>query len=44
MKCVSTRSAVPLIICEKCLLGGYIQEKKLIDDILVKRVIKNECE
>lgn len=31
-------------ICEKCLLDGYIQEKKLIDDILVKRVIKNECE
>ena len=32
------------ILCEKCLLEGYIQEKKLIDDILVKRVIKNECE
>jgi general secretion pathway protein A len=31
-------------ICEKCLLEGFIQEKKLIDDILVKRVIKNECE
>jgi general secretion pathway protein A len=31
-------------ICEKCLLDGYIQEKKLIDDILVKRVIKNECD
>lgn len=31
-------------LCEKCLLEGYIQEKKLIDDILVKRVIKNECE
>ncbi|WP_163193845.1 hypothetical protein [Clostridium thermarum] len=31
-------------LCEKCLLEGYIHEKKLIDDILVKRVIKNEFE
>lgn len=31
-------------LCEKCLLYGFIQEKKLIDEIMVKRVIKNEYE
>ena len=31
-------------LCEKCLLDGFIQEKKLIDEIMVKRVIKNEYE
>lgn len=31
-------------ICDKCLLNCYLIKTRIMDDIVVKRVIKNELE
>ena len=32
------------LICDKCLLNCYLNKTRIVDDIVVKRVIKNELE